>query len=297
MFAELMNRFHNSEYGKRVPTVTPAIILSGIGACAALRSRRHDLKAILHSPLAFLRDSLLEKDTVPVIPSQEKEKPVILFDINNFLSCDRFSLSRFDVTTLKRAYTEEFLFNTAHYYEIISVSDIYQPEGLKILDRIDPFGCISYRIFVKDKKAFKKENLNRPLSRLAVVSSMESEFHPDFDRNIIRLEKWSGANDSVLLDMVHFFTNLHYMNLRDYRATIESYQGSDFCTGFKGVLRRLFRHRNLFSQWQFGQKLEEVNEKKIKDYEAAKSTLLKLKARDGNIRAQVLRFLRDLILS
>lgn len=251
---------------------------------------------MLCSPLAFIGSSLLEKDAVPTIPNQEKEKPVILLDTNNLLSCDRFSLARFDVATSKRAYAEEFLFNVAHYYEIIAVSDVYQPEGLRILDQVDPFGCISYRVFVENKRAFRKENLNRPLSRLAVVSSSENEFHPDFDRNTIRLGRWSGKKDSVLLDMVHFFTNLHYMNLKDYRATIESYRGSDFCVSFRNTLRRLFCQRNLFSQGKFQQKLEEVNERKIRDYEAAKKSLLKLKVERGGMRSLALRFLRGLIL-
>lgn len=296
MLAELLNKFHNSEYRRRTPVVTPAILATAVGACTALCYRRNSLGVVLRNPLTFVRGLLFDKDTVPTIPSQEKKRPVILFDASNLLYTDRFSLSRFDIATLKRSYSEEFLFNTAHHYEIISVSDASQSEGSKALNQVDPFGCISYRIFVRDKKAFRKENLNRPLAQLAVITSLENEFHPDFERNTIRLERWTGKKDSVLLDMVHFFTNLHYMSLKDFRGTIESYRGSDFCASFQNTLKRLFRQRNLFAQGRFMQKLEEVNERKVRDYETARRSLMKLRIQSDSMRSLIIRILGDLMM-
>lgn len=268
MFEELKEKFRSSDSSKKFPVFSFSI-LSGITAILASNSHRD----LLFGPISFIKKNLQEDSSIPFLESQKKEKPTIMFDFNNFLSNNRFSWSRFDFITEKRAFCEEFLFNIAHYYEIISLSDRMATIGHSILDDLDPLGCITYRIFLNDKKLLDSNHLCRDLSKLVIISTTKNEFNKDFDKNIIKLEPYNGKKDNNLLDMMHFFINLHYMNLKDFRSTLESYKNTDFIDSFKKIQRKLFQQRNMLSFKNFDKKINEINSNKIKEYKNVKENI------------------------
>ncbi|ELA42694.1 uncharacterized protein VICG_00009 [Vittaforma corneae ATCC 50505] len=270
MFEILKEKFKVSDYSKRFPVLSVSIA-SGLAFLLSSKSYRN----ILFNPISFIKLSVFEDESVPFLESQKKEKPVILFDFNNFLSCDKFSLARFDYLTYKRAFCEEFLFNIAYYYEIICVSDRLPSIGHNIIESLDPLSCISYRIFLRDKKMLDSRHFNRSLSKLMVVSSSHNEFHRDFDQNLIKLPKYTGNFDSSLLDLMHFFINVHYMNLKDVRSMLQSYKNCDFIETFKTIQRKLFNQRNLLSFGSFENKVKEINSRKIEEYKNMKAKIKK----------------------
>lgn len=265
-----------SETPKNFPFLSLSL-LGGFGAILYSKVSR----GLLLSPISFIKCNILECGHPPVLEAQKKEKPVLLFDFNNFLSYDRFSFSRFDSITHKRAFCEEFLFNMAHYYEIICVSDRMAVVGDRILKLLDPLECMSYRIFLSNKRLFDSTHLNRDISKMAVISTSKNEFHDSFDQNLIMIDKFTGKTDSSLLDLMHFFINLHYTGSNDFRDVLKSYQGFDFINSFKTVQKRLFKERNLFSLDSFERKLNEINKKKIEEYKIVE-TRFKNRSRDFN---------------
>lgn len=295
MIKSLWSEFIALNNKKPLPVVTPSIILAMTTGIVSSNARS-STRSLFASPLSFLTQSLFERPSVPVIAKTKKTKPVLLFDINNFLCCNRFSLKRFDMVTLKRAYSDIFLYSNAHYYEMILVSDMPQFEGSKILDKLDPYGFISYRIFLNNKKEFNKNHLNRDINRLAVISTSINEFHSDFNNNLISIKEWTGDYDSKLFDLIHFFTTLHYMDLKDFRKTIKSYQGHDFFATFRKAQKRLFNQRNLFSSKHFDEKLAEVNEKKMKDYKESEKSFKRIKPNKDAMQDVIVRFIKGLFL-
>lgn len=291
MFERLKEKFTASDYSKRFPTLSISIS-SGLAVLLSSKSYRN----VLFNPISFIKLNAFEAESVPFLEPQKKEKPVILFDFNNFLSCDRFSLSRFDYLVHKRAFCEEFLFNIAHYYEIICVSDRLPSTGHSILESLDPLGCIAYRIFLRDKRMLDSAHLSRSLSQLTVISSSPDEFHGDFEQNIIKLPKYTGNPDSTLLDLMHFFINMHYMNLKDVRSMLQSYKSCNFIETFRTIQKKLFKQRNLLSFANFDKKVKEINLKKIEEYKHMKSKIERTAGSDQGYRNFVVNVIKNIVL-
>lgn len=261
----------------------------------------NNLSNHMASTLKRIVSFIKEPDLVPTLEPQSTDKPSILFDYDNLLSTTQFDISKFDFLHIKRAYCEEFLFYLAHYYELICISDRVPAISHKEIKEIDPLGCISYKIFINDKKDLKPVNLNRDLNKLIVISNKgqsndgsfdNSEFDSEFDSNILPIN-----SNCDLLPLMHFFTNLHFMNVPNTQDVISSYKekGSDFIEDFKKTQERLFNQRNLFSFGSFSKKLSEINEKKVKDYKSIKMSLT------GNfdystVKEYSFRFLRSVFL-
>lgn len=266
----LKKGFQASENSKKFPMVSSTL------AVLCFLFPINVPKAALSNPLSFLRQNIMENHCVPRLEQQKKKKPVVMFDFNNFLSCDRFSLTRFDLITYKRYFCEEFLFNIAHYYELVNVSDCAPATGQRIIGFIDPLGCIGYQVFLKDKRKFDGAHLNREQNQLIVISTSENEFHNDFDQNLIRIPKFLGNQkhiDSDLAGLMHFFINLHYMNVKDVRSILQSYRGCSFIESFGDVQKKLFRQRNLLNWNSYEKKLKEIDKNKIEEYRNLKQKI------------------------
>lgn len=107
------------------------------------------------------------------------------------------------------------------------------------LNKIDPYGCITYRVFIDEKKRINSSNINRNLESTVFISTKNNEFHTDFKSNIIKLPKWNCSKDNTMLDLVHFFTNFNYMNPKDVRPTLMSYNNKNFIDNFKVIQKQL----------------------------------------------------------
>lgn len=254
--------FKDSESSKQFPALSLSI-LSGLSLIMSKKKYRD----ILSNPISFIKHEIVENDQIQTLEPQSIQRPTVLFDFKNFLYTDRFSLARFDMVPLKRYFCEEFLFNIAHYYEIISVTDGLPVVSDRILSKIDPFGCIKYRIYLKDKRSFGVDQLNRELSKLIVISTTEDEFHKDFDDNTLRISPFTEKHDTKLTDMMHFLINLHYSNSKtDFRNIIKSYKDVDFFVTFRKIQQKLFSQRNLLSFNRFETQLKKINQEKITEY-------------------------------
>lgn len=281
MFKKLWNNFKSSENIKEFPTITSSFFLMSLGGLF-IKKRNISL-------------SLFENFSCPIIPKQERKKPVILFDFNNFLSYNKFSLKRFDFIEKERNFTQLFLFNIAHYYEIITVSDVDKYYGHNILNKIDPYGFITYRIFLDDVKELNKNKLNRSLNHLAIISTYTFQFNNDFENNVINIKRWRGLKEDGLFDLMHFFINLNNMNLDDLRPTLKSYKNTDFFKSFKKNQRKLYNQRNLFSFSRFEEKLKEVNNNKIIEYEKIKNKFSLQNNKENKYKDLIIRFIKNMI--
>lgn len=264
----LYSKFVKSKFSSHPPTLTPFILMGSIGLFMSC-------KDLFSNPISFLKSSIFEEEAIAILEPQKNAKGTILFDYRNFLSYNKFCLSRFDFINIQRSYCEEFLFYLAHYYEVVCISDGIPLLCNREIKRIDPLNCISYKIFVKDKKEFQTINLNRSLKRLIIISTNENEYNECFIDNILKLPLYIGKNDSNLLDLVHFFTNLHFSKVDDVRDVLFSYRNCNFFDSFKRIQERLFNQRNLFSFGKFETKLKEVNHKKISEYHQIRGKFMK----------------------
>lgn len=288
MFEESFNKFKRSKFSSQTPTMSPFLLLGGLGLFWSYKN-------ILLNPISFIKTVAFEDSSIPILEPQKVQKNSILFDYRDFLSCNKFSLSRFDLLNVKRMCCEELLFYLAHYYELICVSDGIPLISDLDLKELDPLGCISYKIFINNKKDLKPENLNRNLNDLTVISTSPSEFHSCFDKNILILPKFRGEKDDRLLDLVHFFTNLHFSKVTDVRSVLQSYKNCDFFKSFKNIQERLFNQRNLFTFENFHQKLEHINQKKIDDYRQVKAKFYKPESLNM-LKESAVRFMRSVFL-
>lgn len=224
---------------------------------------------------------------IPVLPPQCHPKPVVVFDCSELLLKRDFSFFSFDFLVARRAFTDIFLFHTAHLYELIHVSECSSRFNRLLLQRMDPYGCISYKVYCGDKKKFTSQHLNRPLEKTVVISTRHGEYHEDFNSNVVRLGKWSGKPECGLLDLVNFLYSLHFINVEDFRNTLRSYWGKEFYSTFNKVQENIFVSRNLFT-WntrkKYKKRIEEINRKRVEDFQRAREKMdkdLKENPKDG----------------
>ncbi|KAM0681628.1 hypothetical protein GINT2_000141 [Glugoides intestinalis] len=283
--------FKSSKCKQKFPSISTAIL-----CCFAATMASESCRTILSNPLSFFKSCIVEQEAIPTLPAKKSGKPTVIFDYDHFISCDKFSFSNLDLITYKRAFCEEFLFNAAYYYELILISERSQEVGDQILKFLDPLGCISYRLYVKDKRVIDPACLNRDMSKLLVFSTGEDEFNSKFNENLVKLPEFNGKPDTGLLDLMHFLINLHFMDIKDFRETIQSYIGKDFIKTFKSVQKKLFQQRNILSFGSFANKLEKVNLNKIEEYKNVKENIKKSENKTQRYRGFIRNFLKNAFL-
>ncbi|ADM12378.1 uncharacterized protein Eint_100520 [Encephalitozoon intestinalis ATCC 50506] len=301
---KLLGAFRSRMEEKRFPFITSSMLSLGVGIAILGRPNGAKDKSIMgyikrakEKACRFLQDP---EPKTPVLPPQERPKPTVIFDCKDFLIKKRFSFFNLDFLVTKRAFTDLFLFHSAHIYELVHVSESSVGFSRFLLNRIDPYGCISYKVYCKDKKMFGSEHLNRPLEKVVVISTKENEYHKDFDENLLRLEKWRGGPEYGLLDLLNFLHNLHFTGISDFRGTLKSYLGKNFYSAFERVQKGIFVQRNLFSwdvEKRYRSRIKEINEKRMKDFEKAKKTMdADLQKRGVEEQSSVLGNLFDLVI-
>lgn len=261
------------------PAVTASLLSLGTGIAILGRSEKNGggpvgyLKRAGNKMYSFLRKG---QNHIPTLPSQDKARPVLMFDCSAFLLKKNFSFFSLDFLVTKRAFSDVFLFHTAHLYELIHISDSQTDFNRLLLQKIDPYGCISYKIYCEDKKMFTKKHLNRPLEKTVVISTKDDEYNKDFNENILVLKPWQGRQEPGLLDLINFLYNLHFINVVDFRSTIKSYWRKDFHSVFDRVQERIFTQRNIFT-WnvrkRYKEKIDELNRKRIEEFKKAKNVM------------------------
>lgn len=257
-------------------------------------SRLHKLKKDLSK---FISDRIFEDDKEIIVPPPKHHKPTLVFDPYSFLIKDDFSIFNFGIFTQKRCFTEEFLFDLAGSFELVSVSDRYPFVTTDIISKIDPFNIISYRVSVHDKTNFGLKNINRSPNRLLVISTEYNEFDKSLNDNMLKLPKWKGKKDNTLLYILHFLNSCKYSNIKDFRSLLSTYRDKDFVNTFKCKQQSLFRQRNMLSFSNYGKELDELNRFKVQNYEKAKKNLkAKEKVTVKCVLSKSFNFVKDFLL-
>ncbi|KAM0687768.1 mitochondrial inner membrane protein required for protein import [Conglomerata obtusa] len=260
--------FRKGFYNKNFPIISSSILASGI-AIYILGKPKKDQDT---SPSSYIKratenilDKISVKKIIPTLPSQERLKPVILFDLDGFLTIRKFLYP----ATYKRPYTGVFLFHLAHTFEIVLLSSTSYTDS-NLLKKIDPYGCISYRLYLKDKDDFKINNLNRDLRKTIYIST--NILKNDFENNTIILDKWNGEKDNKLIKLLNFCTDLERTDVNDWRKIIISYKNKDFFKEYEKI--KLNRYKNSAFVWDYKKKYLKNEQvfltKKVNDFYKAK---------------------------
>ncbi len=125
-----------------------------------------------------------------------------------------------------------------------------------ILQKLDPYGCISYRLyrfatrFEKGKYYKDISRLNRDLSKVVVFGCDEIGFSPH-PENFLPTNPWNGKDESSSLEnYIDFFEALAVSNTDDLRKIVRKYQGKPIDSAYNELQRRLYnemkiQHENL----------------------------------------------------
>lgn len=125
-----------------------------------------------------------------------------------------------------------------------------------ILQKLDPYGCISYRLyrfatrFEKGKYYKDIGRLNRDLSKVVVFGCDEIGFSPHAE-NFLPTAPWNGKDESSSLEnYIDFFEALAVSNADDLRKIVAKYQGKQVDSAYNELQRKLYndmklQHENL----------------------------------------------------
>jgi hypothetical protein len=109
-----------------------------------------------------------------------------------------------------------------------------------------------------------------------LVSTREGEYNKDFDSNTIRIDRWKGELDTKMLDLLNFFSNLYFMNIKDWRNTISSYKCKNFFRAFDKVQKKVFKQMNIFTlnpEEKYRKRVEQVNSERINEFLKGKALM------------------------
>ncbi|XP_033164839.1 mitochondrial import inner membrane translocase subunit TIM50-A isoform X1 [Drosophila mauritiana] len=146
----------------------------------------------------------------------------------------------------KRPGVDYFLQQCSRNFEIVIYTSEQGMTAFPLLDALDPYGYISYRLvrgatdLVEGQHTKNLDYLNRDLSRVIVVDCdpYTTPMHPD---NSLVLTKWLGNDDDVqLFDLTAFLQLVAEHQVNDVREVLRYYrQFEDPIEQFKDNQRRL----------------------------------------------------------
>lgn len=110
----------------------------------------------------------------------------------------------------KRPGIDYFVAYLSQLYEIVVFTSGPAHNAAPVLDKLDPYGYIMYRLY-RDATRYENgeyvkdlEHLNRDLAKTVAIDINEKALKNQPD-NLIVLNKWEGdPNDSALLDIIPF---------------------------------------------------------------------------------------------
>ena len=269
----LFRRLRMDYKNQGFPFITAGVLLAGLSVYKAGKpsSEEEGKTSSFVKRLSQKLINTLKHDNMPVLPKQEKEKPVLMFDLENILIKHRFFPLQLYFPVYKRQFSGVFLFHLAHLYEIVSTTDSTDHE--KIFRQVDPYGCITYRLFLPDKKLFEPKHLNRPLEKVICLASEDNEYNKRFQKNVLNIGRWEGKKDHKLLGLLDFLVNLYFTNTKDWRKTIYSYKEKAFFPTFEKVHRQIFSMKHFLSRnldKKHKETVDRINRERVCEYESAK---------------------------
>ncbi|KAL2621480.1 hypothetical protein R1flu_001685 [Riccia fluitans] len=175
---------------------------------------------------------------LPDLAPQEKHIYTLVLDLNETIVYSDWKRDR-GWSTFKRPGVDAFLEQLAQYYEIVIYSDQLSFYVDPIVDRLDPKGCIRYRLsrdatqYINGKHMRDISKLNRDPSRVIYIAghAAETSLQPE---NALTIKPWKlEADDTTLFDHIPFLEYVARNRPADIRAVLASYHGHDIPSEFR----------------------------------------------------------------
>ncbi|OAG29304.1 mitochondrial import inner membrane translocase subunit TIM5 [Nematocida displodere] len=200
-------------------------------------------------------------------PKEEKDKkPTLFIDVEGVLFRQKPSFTGLGYTLVFNEQVDTLLFHLSNLYEIVSLSSLPPEVASQALDRIDKYGCIKYRMFVRNKEDFSIAESTRDLRSSIRLRSVPSSSENDL---LVR-----PSNQEDVLALLDFLVNLHGIEASDYRSVIKTYKQKDFFNAYRTVQQGIYptRRKYLFFQDPASKQdiISQTNHQRINEYLAAK---------------------------
>jgi len=205
------------------------------------------------------------------LPNQEEKekKPTVFLDLEEVLIKKAWSIWHLGYKITVREHAEEFLFHLSNTYEVVCVSSLPPEISEEVFQKIDPYKCIKYRVFVQDSSKFSEENSNRSLNTVVRVRGTETDTP---SQNEINIGKWNGDSEDKLLLVLDFLINLQQIELEDFRTVLRTYKEKSFSSEYKRIQKEIYprpRKYLLFADEE-SDPVKKINKQRIEEYIDAK---------------------------
>ncbi|KAJ3340604.1 mitochondrial inner membrane protein required for protein import [Gonapodya sp. JEL0774] len=145
----------------------------------------------------------------------------------------------------KRPGVEYFLSYMSQFYEVVVFTTSQPHNAQPLLDKLDPYGYIMYRLYRDSTKyvdgVHQKDlsHLNRDLKKVIAIDVDERAIKLQRDNAII-VPKWDGSTvDDGLLKLIPFLEMLALSGVEDVRPVLHSYIGKDVPAEFARWQKKL----------------------------------------------------------
>ncbi|KAI5172505.1 mitochondrial import inner membrane translocase subunit TIM50 [Nematocida sp. LUAm3] len=235
---------------------TAATVAIGGFAISTQQGRR-----VMHSVYRISMGKDVEK-----LPEQKKKKPTLIVDLEDLFFVKEWSWRDLGYHYTIREHSEVFLFHASNFYEVIGVSSL-PPEIINsLLKEIDPYGSISYRIYLPNKEMKITEQINRDPNFSIRVKSGHLTSESD-----ISLRKWKGDKEDVLLDLLDFVINLQEVESSSFQKVLKTYKEKEFHSAYKEVQSSLYPGKRSFLIFPPSEApINQIHRTRIAEYARAK---------------------------
>ncbi|ORX83011.1 NIF-domain-containing protein [Basidiobolus meristosporus CBS 931.73] len=133
----------------------------------------------------------------------------------------------------KRPGVDYFLAYLSQFYEIIVFTSQNSMNAMPILDKLDPYQYIMYRLYREATRYIDGDyvkdisRLNRDPSKVIIMDSNPKAYSLQ-PENAVAVKPWKGeSGDNYLLSMIPFLESLVLMDIPDVRPVCQNYYGKD----------------------------------------------------------------------
>ena len=176
-----------------------------------------------------MQEPVFEKLLPDPYTGPEAKPYTLVIDLDRFLISHQWDAVNARWKVAKRPGADLFLYYMAHLYEVVVFSSLSQFEAEPIMEKLDPYQFISYRLYRFATKyengLYKKDiaKLNRDLSKVLIFG-----FDPVFEAfpdNFLKVGPWEGdPADKTLEKSLDFLEALAFSNSPDIRPVIKAFE-------------------------------------------------------------------------
>ncbi|KAA8494989.1 Mitochondrial import inner membrane translocase subunit TIM50 [Porphyridium purpureum] len=209
-------------------------VVGAVGLGAMYLARPEPTQKMISDFVEYFTEPSKDKflpDPLPMFPGGPPPMTLVL-DLDETLIHSNWSRQS-GWRIAKRPGLEAFLAYMSSFYEIVVFSTGLNTYADPILDRLDPNGYISHRLYRDATKyesgehVFDLSKLNRDESRIVLVDShaIHAKHQPG---NLLLVSQWKNdPKDRTLLELIPFLESMAQENVRDVRPVLTSYAEVD----------------------------------------------------------------------